>query len=61
MKKAKFSNPKWKILEVFQEFYFCRNFLRILLTVSGVTPINDAISLSVIYWGKSGQRCNSFI
>lgn len=45
-----------KSLKVFEDFYFRRNFIRFFLTVLEVTPINDAISLNVIDWGKSEQH-----
>lgn len=55
---TKFGIIKDESLEIVQDFHLCRNFLRIWLTVSGVTPRNEAISFSVIYCSKSGLRSN---
>lgn len=60
MKKAKFYNLKRKILELFQEFHFCSNFLRIWLTVSGVTLRKDSIFFRGTIDFKSGQRFINF-
>ena len=50
------SSRKQKSLDESQDLYFCNCFLRILLSVSGVTPRNSAISFRDIRSCKSGQR-----
>ena len=57
--KAKFGVIYKKSLEPFQDFLGLSIFFLIWLTVSGVTPRNEAISFSGTFSFKSGQRCIS--